>query len=250
MIPRRIHFCWLSGDPLPALIETCVDSWKRLLPDYEVVQWNAQSLVSEPFPCWVHEAVDARKFAFAADYIRLYALHGHGGVYLDADVQILRSFDSLLARTSFIGRETGGDLEPAVIGSVPGSPWLRDAMDYYRDRHFRKADGTFDMRPLPLVLAEVLHRKYGAMDLSTVERQYCEAAQLDVFESAVFSPKCRVTGRVDSTIDSFAIHHFDGQWIDKSMLTHIKNKVHRLVLSLAGRQGHAEFVRWIRLWRS
>ena len=42
MIPKIIHYCWLSGDPFPESIQRCIDSWKRVLPDYEIVLWDTK----------------------------------------------------------------------------------------------------------------------------------------------------------------------------------------------------------------
>ena len=74
MIPKIIHFCWMSGDPYPADIQKCIDSWKRLLPDYEIRLWNAKNFDINK-SVWVKEAFEAKKYAFCADYIRLYALY-------------------------------------------------------------------------------------------------------------------------------------------------------------------------------
>lgn len=40
MIPKIIHWCWLSGDPIPENLQRYMDSWKRLLPDYEFIHWD------------------------------------------------------------------------------------------------------------------------------------------------------------------------------------------------------------------
>ena len=40
MIPKKIHYCWLSNDPMPQQLQKCVDSWKKFLPDYEIVKWD------------------------------------------------------------------------------------------------------------------------------------------------------------------------------------------------------------------
>lgn len=45
---------------------------------------------------WVRQAYERKKYAFAADYIRLYALVTEGGIYLDSDVEVLKTFDDLL----------------------------------------------------------------------------------------------------------------------------------------------------------
>ena len=53
----------------------------------------------------VQEAVKARKWAFAADYIRMYALYTEGGIYLDSDVKILKRFDDFLHYSFFSSLE-------------------------------------------------------------------------------------------------------------------------------------------------
>lgn len=93
MIPKVIHFCWLSGDPYPAKIKKCMKTWKKVMPDYEWKLWNLENFDLNSAPAYVKEAVKARKWAFAADYIRMYALYTEGGFYLDSDVKVLKRFD-------------------------------------------------------------------------------------------------------------------------------------------------------------
>ena len=93
MIPKKIHYIWLSNDPLPKLPQLCIESWKRHCPDYEIIHWDMakceQIIKNVPF---VREAVELRKWAFASDYIRLYAISTEGGIYLDSDVYLYQSF--------------------------------------------------------------------------------------------------------------------------------------------------------------
>ena len=95
MIPKIIHYCWLSGDAFPENIRTCFASWKQFLPDYEFRLWDTARFDVHSLP-WTKEAFEAKKYAFAADYIRLYALYQFGGIYLDSDVLLYKSFDDLL----------------------------------------------------------------------------------------------------------------------------------------------------------
>ena len=87
MIPKIIHYCWLSNDPIPSNIQHYMDSWKKYLPDYEFIHWNFDKF-DKSSSRWVSEAFDNKKYAFAADYIRLYALYHYGGIYLDMDVDV------------------------------------------------------------------------------------------------------------------------------------------------------------------
>lgn len=80
MIPKTIHYCWLSGDPIPQDLLRCMESWQRVLPDYEFKLWNF-NVFPKNSSLWVKQAFDAKKYAFAADYIRLYAVYNYGGIY-------------------------------------------------------------------------------------------------------------------------------------------------------------------------
>lgn len=40
MIPKKIHWCWLSGEPIPPFLENCMATWKKVMPEYEVKLWT------------------------------------------------------------------------------------------------------------------------------------------------------------------------------------------------------------------
>ena len=116
MIPKVIHYCWLSGDPIPEKLQRCMDSWKKFLPDYEFVLWDLERFDIKTSQ-WVKEAFEARKYAFAADYIRLYAVYNYGGIYMDMDVEVVRPFDDLLASPYILGLESEKGVEAGVFGA-------------------------------------------------------------------------------------------------------------------------------------
>ena len=125
MIPKIIHYCWLSGEPYPVLVEKCINSWKKNLPEYDFVLWDANR-VDTISNLWLKQAYENKKYAFAADYIRFYALYYYGGIYLDADVEVLKTFNDLLDQKQFLGEEAGGDIEAAVIGAEKGLEWIKE----------------------------------------------------------------------------------------------------------------------------
>jgi mannosyltransferase OCH1-like enzyme len=248
MIPKRLHLCWLSGDPFPPLIQHCVESWKRHLPDYEIVRWDSNSFDLN-HATWVREAFNNKKYAFAADYIRLFALHKMGGIYLDADVEVTGSFEDLLFQSSFMGYESSGDLEPAVIGAVPGLPWLEQCLGHYRERRFVKPDGSFDMKPLPLIIHERLSLCHELpVDPVTVPTRI-DSARLTLYPASYFSPKNAYTKRISTSPETRAIHHFDGHWVKQDFRRSLKNCAHRVAV-LLGEGVHRKTIRWIRKLRS
>lgn len=100
MIPKTIHYCWFSGDPYPDLVKRCLHSWQRMLPDYKLRIWDANSFDFDSVP-YVKEGMAAKRWAVASDYVRLYALYTEGGIYLDSDVEVFKSFDIFLNNSFF-----------------------------------------------------------------------------------------------------------------------------------------------------
>ena len=151
MIPKIIHFCWMSGDPYPPQIQRCINSWKKVLPEYEIWLWDVKRFDINS-SIWVKQAYDAKKYAFCADYLRLYALYNYGGIYLDSDVEVIKSFDDLLHLPYFIGYESKKYLEAAVIGSEKQNLFLFKILQYYTNRSFRLSSGEQDLLILPKIM--------------------------------------------------------------------------------------------------
>lgn len=95
MIPQVIHYCWFSEDPYPPKIAECIASWKKYMPDYQIKRWSAENFDINSVQL-VREAVEQKKWAFATDYIRLYALYNEGGIYLDSDILLHQNIQHLL----------------------------------------------------------------------------------------------------------------------------------------------------------
>lgn len=210
-IPKIIHYCWLSGDPYPELVQHCIQTWKEKLPGYEFVLWDANSFDVHSVP-WVEQACNAKKWAFAADYIRLYALHKQGGIYLDSDVEVLKSFDSLLGKQYFFGKEHTPDkienadsVEAATMGCEPGNEFIAKCLEFYKDRNFVNKDGSFNAVTLPTVLA----------------RELKNFRDLEILPMDYFSPKNTRTLVVEKTENTYSVHHFNGSWHSVAQQKHV-----------------------------
>ena len=92
-------------------------SWQNHLPDYEIVKWDLTNTPIEGE--FAKKALAEKKWAFLSDYARLKILHEYGGIYLDTDVLVVKSFNELLSNASFWGKDINGFVEPVVI-SFPG----------------------------------------------------------------------------------------------------------------------------------
>lgn len=219
MIPKIIHYCWLSNDPVPADLQECMETWKKVLPDYEWMKWDF-SRFDKSSSIWVSEAFDNKKYAFAADYIRLYALYNYGGFYLDIDVIAKKSLNPFLELSTCIGwqNDNGTGLEVAAFGVEKHSAWIKDCLDFYADRRFKNLDGSLKTRALPRVIEDILREnEYQLVDVSDIEEaKKCSGKQIPVFPFQFFSPKSWKTGVIEDSKETVLIHNFAGSWITKS----------------------------------
>ncbi|TGV03952.1 glycosyltransferase family 32 protein [Flavivirga rizhaonensis] len=230
MIPKKIHYCWLSQDPFPELIANCFESWKKILPDYEFILWDTKRFPLESNQ-WVMKAFETKKYAFAADYIRLYAVHKYGGIYLDTDIEVLKSFDSLLHLPYFIGSEGDGIIEAGVFGAEKGTKWLEDCLAHYNNRNFIKDDGSFDTLTLPRIMMKKILEKHTIIEIDNpmINKISFESTknELFMFPKDFFCAKNHGTGIIEKTERTFSIHHFAMSWLPKktTFFPNIKRKL-------------------------
>lgn len=214
MIPKTIHYCWLSDDPYPPKIQACIDTWSKHCPDYEIRLWTLQSF-GDDCPVWVRQAFERKKYAFAADYVRCYALYHFGGIYLDSDVEIIRPFpDELLRLPHMLAHE--GDaptIEAAVMGAEPGHPLFGAMLEYYRDRPFVRQDGSLDITPIPKLLKQVTDGRFRFVDVQSPSQVTASTpGELCVLPSEWFSPISLKNMEMTLTPRTVTIHHFVGSW--------------------------------------
>ena len=125
MIPKKIHYCWFGRKPLPALALMCIESWKRFLPDYEIIEWNEDNFDVNLYQ-YAKEAYHMKKYAFVSDVCRLYALKEIGGLYMDTDLEVLKPLDAFLHHNAFSGYESNGYIPTALMGSKKNGEWATD----------------------------------------------------------------------------------------------------------------------------
>lgn len=207
MIPKIIHYCWFGGAPLPASVQRCIDSWKKFCPEYEIIQWNEQNFDVNNY-AYTREAYGARKWAFVSDVARLYALVHEGGVYMDTDVELLGSLDSLLKYEGVSGFESRDRVSTGLMACQQGQPLFSELLAEYDGVHFLQEDGAMDLTTnVERITRTCL--KYGLRQNN--EFQIVRGCAL--FPSEYFCPKDPQTEVLTLTEKTLAIHHFDGSWL-------------------------------------
>ena len=217
MIPKLIHLCWLSGDPYPPKIQYCIDSWKKYLPDYEIMLWDTNRFDVNSTP-WTKQAFEAKKYAFVADYIRVYAVYNYGGIYLDSDVEVIKSFDDLLHLPYFVGTEVGPDgIEMAAFGAEKGTGWVKFMLDYYENRNYVLENGKNTMVPMPPLMGNLIRKHYYWTIIQKPEEFDPDPSRFCVLPVYWFCahPNDRVHGGFYYiTEDTHCIHHYANSWTE------------------------------------
>lgn len=208
MIPKTIHYCWFGGSPMPELSQKCIESWKKYCPDYEIKCWDETSIDLSSVD-YMREAYEEKAWGFVSDVARLQILYDNGGIYLDTDVEMIKSFDELLCNAAFAGLEDDKYVALGLgVGAEKGNPVVKAMLDDYLDRHFKLPDGTFDRTPCPKIQTDLL-TKLGFNSNSGIQ---CING-MTIYPSEYFCPKSFKTGKVNITDNTYSIHHYDGSWL-------------------------------------
>lgn len=212
VIPKKIHYCWFGRGQMPELALNCIKSWKEKLPDYEIVEWNEDSFDINSNR-YVKEAYESRKFAFVTDYVRLYALYHHGGIYMDTDVEVVKSLDPFLMHEAFTGCEDDMMCVTGTMASVKGHKWIGDLLSGYDTRTFILPDGSFDKTPNTGVITDLTIRDFGWKPKNELQHL---SEGLAIYPFDVFCAKQWRTGEIVVTENTHTIHHFSASWYSKS----------------------------------
>ncbi|SDL77178.1 glycosyltransferase family 32 protein [Chryseobacterium taihuense] len=208
MIPKVLHYCWFGKNPLPELVEKCLATWQIILPDYEIRRWDESNF--DVFQNdYIKEAYEAKKYAFVSDFARFQILYDEGGIYLDTDVEVLKSLDVFLEHKLFTGFENERSVAPGLIlGSVPQSELMAVFRDYYLNKKFKLPDGTLNTESIVTIMTKILVEKGLKLDGS-----YQVIENFVIYPPEYFSPKGYNTGKMLITENTYTIHHYAGSWL-------------------------------------
>ena len=224
MIPKIIHYCWLGGKPLTPLAQKCVDSWRRVMPDYEIKRWDESNYNFQKNK-FMANAYMQKKWGFVPDYARLDIIYNYGGIYFDTDVETLKPFDEFLKYPAFCGFESEHFIALGLgFGAERGNKIIKDLMQPYENMNFNLDDNIIKLGTLytkidikdwcnrglalsPIVQSQRLVKKYGLKQNNTRQSLEC----MEVFPSSYFCPRNEYYIPI-KTKNAYSIHHYAGSW--------------------------------------
>jgi len=232
-IPKKIHYCWFGGKPLPEMAEKCIASWKKKCPDYELILWNETNFALNTVQ-FTEQAAMSKKWAFVADYLRAYVIFYYGGIYLDTDVELLKPFSNdILSANCFSGFESNEYVNPGnIFAGEKGCVVAKELLDFYSSYNFIKKNGELNLTPIPKIFSNIL-LKYGLRQNNT----YQELGVITVYPAEYFCPKDFQTGILTIADNTYSIHHYEGSWVSED-----KQKSNREKWNFYEKYGNDEYL--------
>lgn len=198
-IPKKIHYIWFGDKPLSELEERCIASWRKYLPDYEIIKWNESNFDVKKHP-FTQKAFMEKKWAFLSDFARLQILYDYGGIYMDTDVEVLKPLDVFLEHDLFIGMESNTHINASILGSINEHWFLREILEEYTNLE--------EYTAIPVIMTKVLERYTKA------ENKLQTYKDITIYPSSVFYP-LPFNEKFDKkmiTSDTYTIHWWNYSW--------------------------------------
>lgn len=220
MIPKVIHYCWFGRNPLPDSALKCIASWRKFFPDYEIKEWNEDNFDVNVIP-YTRDAYQAGKHAFVSDYARFKILYEYGGLYFDTDVEVIKSFDDILSRGSFMGMEfvkreesehsgLGIGVAPGLgLGATTGLTVYKDLLDLYQTLNFINPNGSYNLTTIVTYTTRLLLSK-GLK----INDEIQEIDGVNIYPEEYFNPMDDKTGKLHITSNTHSIHWFSKTWLN------------------------------------
>lgn len=226
MIPHIIHLFWFGPNPKPKIVQRCIDSWKKYLPGYEMIEWSEENFDVNTIP-FTKQAYEAGQYAFVSDYARLYILERDGGIYLDADEEILKDITPLLQGHKLIaGFEHSESAMVGVLGCEAHHPLIQEFMRYYETTEFKDQNGIVLAEPNPRIFTRLLKSR----GLRLEDRKQILPEQICIYPTETFCAKS-VNLQYCITENTYGVQHYSGSWMpwSKKLKWKIRNGVSHIL---------------------
>ena len=236
---KILHRIYFGFDKKPDIYANYLQTWKKELPDYQIMHWNADNLPIDANN-YTKALYQEKDHAFLSDYFRWWVLKEHGGIYLDADIEITngRFFNELVEKLanspdyhSFLGVEIS-DYQTYTAHSVAckkQSPLAEFMCSVYENMHyFRYWRKKADMIATKLIHLYFIHHGYTQNDGWLPASENKIYAGVKIYPKDFFSPLSigttyfhedknkyeNIWYAEDHSDNSCLCHHYSNSYID------------------------------------
>lgn len=230
IIPKIIHYCWFGNSTMSENEMNCIESWKELCPDYEIIRWDEHN-----YNCrktrYLKEVYDYGHYSAVSSYARFEILSEIGGIYLDTDVEIIKNIDSLLRLPAYMGFEVADIINTGHgFGAIKGNPIFREIIEYYDSISHYDEKGEFNYTGCPIITTQIL-KKHGLVSDGTIQ----QIDDITIFPNEYFDPVMQIPVK-----NTFSIHRYSSLWSLKGINMSIVWREQREYWEYLNREGLIE----------
>nr|WP_187299704.1 glycosyltransferase [Methylobacterium sp. B34] len=174
----------------------------------------------------LRDAYAKKRWSLVSNYVRLDVLTRYGGVYLDCDVEIMRTFAPIIDRDLFLGFMWDCALGTAVIGCEKGSPIISAILNLYN------MDGKNLISPNNNTFTQYFISNVSGFKLNGKSQELGNVLILDKYhfeQPSLFYRK------------NYAVHHFEQSWRNGSV---VKSYLKKAVIMILGLYLYRRYVCW------
>ena len=225
MIPKIIHFCWFGGKPIPQEVKKCIESWKKICPDYEIKKWDESNFDINAHP-FVKAAYEAKSWAFVSDYARLKVGYENGGIYLDTDVELVKSIDFLRTNPFYIGVQQEPHLCTTGLGfgAEKNNSIVKEMLEEYDKNSFSSNKEEQRRIACPYLNDYVLKRR----GITKYSNEIIKTKDMVILPSKMVDPYAPGKNTKNLFCDeTISIHHYSASWESKEIV--LRRKIIRFL---------------------
>lgn len=212
-IPKIIHYCWFGGNEKPKKVKKCIESWKKFMPEFEIIEWNESNFDINALQ-YTKQAYEMKKYAFVSDVARLNALNTYGGIYFDTDVEVFKNFTPLLNEKCILGFEEEEYIATSMMAAEPNNKLINRFLKIYDNISFLDEEGNIIEGTNVSKLTDLLVEK--GLKRENIYQKLDN--NISIYPKEYFSPYVYPYGIYQITDNSYCVHHFFVSWQSKTVL--------------------------------
>ena len=201
MIPKKIHYIWFGKGEKNERVKHCIESWKKYLPDYEIIEWNEDNFDIN-YNDFTKSAYENKKWAFVSDVARLWVLYNEGGIYMDTDVEVYKPLDEFLDNEGFTGFEDIHYPVTATMGAVKGNPVIKLMLDYYNCIDFKMYENWQDYITYQETNTCIMSNIFSLLGIDRDKNETQKIKHFTIYPQSYFFTKD----------EGWTWHSFNGSW--------------------------------------
>jgi mannosyltransferase OCH1-like enzyme len=202
-IPKILHQIWFGG-PIPEKYKKWQATWISAHPDWTYIVWNDETIKDFPMKN-KYKFEQAKNLGLKSDIARYEILYQLGGVYVDFDMECLKSIDAFTHCCDFFAclEDNSERIGNAIIGSKAGNLILEQCLDIISISN-TQVTGLWDV---------VNTTGPGLLTTCFIEIMQHYDQRCVTFPHNFFYPNIRINGTNLTKPETYAVHYWHGAWV-------------------------------------